>query len=452
MSMDQYEHTTPQAPVLEKRESGENTESGEVGAAMDAVASGADSFSNNGITAAGANDSAPVSGAGGNGKVRALLTPRLTIGSCLYFSILAMGLTIIVLRFTTGLGGVTALDDNTPWGLWIAFDLMCGVVLGAGRYSTSTAGYHLLGLKHFYPLVRPSLASAFIGYSFVLVALLFDLGQPWRMPYPLLFSQGTTSVLFESALCISLYLTVLVVQSSPLILSRFGLFSLRRIVESWSVPLTLIGLTLFTLHQSSLGGLFLIAPYKMHPLWFSDYLPLFFFISSLYAGTCMVIFEGLFVRWFLQPFMSDLERQWAENVVFALSKASAAIMMSYAAMRILGVALDGDWPYLNSWYGVLFFVEIVVCTMLPAVLLTVAARERMFYLARWSSVLAVLGVVLSRFNVCLVAFNYNLPADERYFPAWTEIGFSVFSATLIITAYRFIYPKRSRATPEESAA
>lgn len=390
---------------------------------------------------------------GVSGRVgRPWLVPEFTLGNCLLACICLLGLYVAVLRFTGGLGRVTALDDNTPWGLWIAFDLMCGVVLGAGRYSTSTAGYHLLGLKHFYPLVRPSLFSAFIGYAFVLVALSFDMGQPWRSFYPLLVSPGPTSILFESAVCISLYLTVLAVQSSPLILSRFGLTALRRLVEGWSVPLTIIGLTLFTLHQSSMGGLFLIAPYKMHPLWFSEYLPLYFFISSLYAGTAMVIFEGLFVRWFLQPFMTDVEKRWAENVVFALAKASAAIMMSYAAIRLLGVALDHDWHYLTTGYGALFLLEIFGFTVLPALLLAVASRERFFYLARWSSVLVVAGVVLNRFNVCVVAFNYNLPADERYFPAWTEIAFSVFFVSLIVSLYRFIYPRRSRATPEESAA
>lgn len=383
---------------------------------------------------------------------RPWLAPHLTVGNCFLLGIVIMGLVIAVFRFTFGLGSVTALDDNTPWGLWIGFDLMCGVVLGAGRYATSTAGYHLMGLKHFYPLVRPSLASAFLGYFFVVVALTLDMGQPWRMPFPLLLSQGTTSVLFESALCVCLYLLVLTVQISPLAFGWFGLLGLRRIVENWSVPLTIIGLTLFSLHQSSMGGIFLIAPSKLHPLWYSEYLPLFFFVSSLYAGTCMVIFEGLFVRWFLQPFMSEIERRWAENVVFALSKASAAIMMSYAAIRFLGIALDGDWQYLASGYGALFLIEMLVFTVLPAVLLSVAARERFFYLARWSSVLAVLGVMLSRFNVSVVAFNYNLPAEARYFPSWPEIGFTLFSVTLIVTTYRFIYPKRDRTTPDESAA
>ena len=146
---------------------------------------------------------------------RPWLAPRLTVGNCFLLGVVIMGLVIAVFRFTFGLGSVTALDDNTPWGLWIGFDLMCGVVLGAGRYATSTAGYHLMGLKHFYPLVRPSLASAFLGYFFVVVALTLDMGQPWRMPFPLLFSQGATSVLFESALCVCLYLVVLTVQISP---------------------------------------------------------------------------------------------------------------------------------------------------------------------------------------------------------------------------------------------
>ena len=121
---------------------------------------------------------------------------------------------ITIGRFGFGLGAVTNLDDNNPWGIWIAFDLLCGVALAAGGYVTSSACY-LFGMKRYHSAVRPAILTAFLGYAFVVVALLYDVGQPWRLPYPLLVSQGTTSLLFEVGLCVGIYLTVLFIEWSP---------------------------------------------------------------------------------------------------------------------------------------------------------------------------------------------------------------------------------------------
>ena len=220
---------------------------------------------------------------------------RRTPGNILTWIILTVGLIITIIRFTQGIGSVTNLDDNQPWGLWIGFDLLCGVCLAAGGYFTTVACY-VMGMKHFHSAVRPAVTTAFLGYGFVVVALLYDLGHPLRLPY-MFFFPGTTSVLFEVGLCVATYVTVLFIEFSvaPMewLAQKFPwLLKWRKLVIRCTILLTIFGVTLSTLHQSSLGSLYLIAPEKLHPLWYSPFMPMFFFVSSMAAGASMVIFEG----------------------------------------------------------------------------------------------------------------------------------------------------------------
>ena len=183
------------------------------------------------------------------------LTPFTVVGGF----ILLLGLVVTVLRFTGGLGAVTNLDDNNPWGVWIAFDLLCGVALAAGGYTTSAACY-IFGLKRYHGAVRPAILTAFLGYALVVFALHYDVGQPWRLPYPIFVSQGTTSLLFEVGLCVFLYLTVLFIEFSPAALEWLGRKKVRDLVVRLTLLLTIFGVVLSTLHQSSLGAHFLISP------------------------------------------------------------------------------------------------------------------------------------------------------------------------------------------------
>lgn len=364
----------------------------------------------------------------------------LTLGNVVTGFILLIGLYITILRFTKGLGGVTNLDDNNPWGIWISFDLLCGVVLAAGGYMTSSA-YYIFGLKHFHSAVRPAITSAFLGYAFVVFALHYDVGQPWRLVYPIFLSQGTTSVLFEVGLCVFLYVTVLAVEWSPAAFEWQGWKKPRSLVLSLTMPLTVLGVILSTMHQSSLGALYLIAPSKVHPLWYSSFIPVFFFISSMFAGMSMVIFEGMLAHKGLHHKMDEAHLKDADSVVFAFGKASAFVMMGYFFIRIFGLAMDNNWQYLCSGYGVWYLVEMLGFVALPSFLYALGARERNLRLTKIAAVLTLLGVVLYRFNVSQVAFNYQLPFSERYLPSWMEIGISMFVVTLIITAYRFICTK-----------
>ena len=161
------------------------------------------------------------------------------------------------LRFTRGLGATTHLSDQFPWGVWIGFDILCGVGLAAGAF-TLMATVHLFNLHRFEPIVRPTVLTGFLGYLFVSLALLYDLGQPWRIWHAVIF-WNPHSVMFEVAWCVMLYTTVLSLEFAPVVFERLRLVTPRRVLLALNTPLVILGVMLSTLHQSSLGSLFLIA-------------------------------------------------------------------------------------------------------------------------------------------------------------------------------------------------
>jgi Ni/Fe-hydrogenase subunit HybB-like protein len=351
--------------------------------------------------------------------------------------IILVGAVITALRFTKGLGAVTNLSDNNPWGMWIAFDLLCGVALAAGGYTTSTAVY-VFGLKRYHSAVRPAILTAFLGYSLVGFALLYDVGRPWRLPYPFFVQSGTTSVLFEVGLCVMLYLNVLFVEWMPAALEWLGYGKIRNLVVKLILPLTIMGVILSTMHQSSLGALYLIAPSKLHPLWYSGYLPVFFFVSSIAAGLSMVIFEGTLSHHYLHDKMDETYLREHDGVTLGFGKAAALVLAGYLLIKVVGLTIDNNWHYLGTGYGSWFLVEILGFVALPCFLFALGVREKNLTLIRGAAVLTVLGIVLNRFNVTLVAFNWQLPAAERYFPSWMEIAISLYIVALGLTIFTFI--------------
>ena len=351
--------------------------------------------------------------------------------------IILAGLVVTFLRFTQGLGTVTNLDNTNPWGIWIGFDLLCGVALAAGGYTTSAACY-IFGLKRFHSAVRPAILTAFLGYAFVVFALHYDVGRPWRLPYPIFVSPGTTSLLFEVGLCVFIYLTVLFIEFTPAAFEWLGMKKIRKFVVKLTLALTIMGVILSTMHQSSLGALYTIAPSKLHPLWYSSYLPVYFFISSIFAGMSMVIFEGTLSHHYLHRMMDKTHLDEANGVVLGFARAASMVMMGYVFIKIIGIASDGTWKYLGTGYGFLFLTELLCFVALPSMLYAIGSREKNLKLIRWTSLLAVLGIVFNRFNISMIAFNYHLPSSQRYFPSLMEIVISIFVVTLIVVVFRFV--------------
>ncbi len=224
-----------------------------------------------------------------------LITP-FNIGAGI---IVLVGLVLIGIRFTQGLGAVTAASQEQPWGLFLGWGLFSGVPLSATGFVLGTAVY-IFGLKEYHPVVKNAILIGFLGYLFAVIFLLVDLGRPWRLPYPMFVSFGTASVLFLVAWHVALYLACQFLEFTPSICEWGGWKSLRKGALAITIGLTIFGIILSTLHQSALGAMFLLAPGKLHPLWYSPYIPALFLISAIAAGLCMVILASLLSQWFLK--------------------------------------------------------------------------------------------------------------------------------------------------------
>jgi len=349
--------------------------------------------------------------------------------------ILLIGLPITFLRFTQGIGAVSNLNDTNPWGLWIGVDVLSGVSLAAGGFAVGTA-VHLLGAKKYYPIVRPAVLTGFLGYFFVVVGLCYDLGRPWRLPFPMLVSYGVTSVMFLVGWHVALYLTVQFIEFSPAVFEWLGLKKIR----AWAVKLTVIatifGAILSTLHQSALGALFLLAPGKLHPLWYSPFLPVFFFVSAIAAGISMVIFESMLSHKIFGNQVSNDDHHNFDDITIGLGKAASAVLFTYFCLKWVGVAHDFRWPYLSSGMGQWFLLETFGFVLAPALLLFLATRRRRADLVRLGATWAVIGIIFNRVNVSMVAMNWNNP--DRYSPHWMEIAVTITVITVGLLTFRFI--------------
>lgn len=368
-----------------------------------------------------------------NIRIQSFFTPFNLVAGI----IIIAGMIVTVLRFSKGLGAVSNLSDYNPWGIWIGFDLMCGVALAAGGYVTSAAVY-LFGMKKYHSAVRPAILTAFLGYFFVVIALNYDVGRPWRLPFPFTVGWGTTSLLFEVALCVALYLTVLFLEFSPAALEWLGYSKTRKLATRLTIALTIFGVVLSTLHQSSLGALFLIAPSKLHPLWYSPYLHVFFFVSSVCAGLSMVIFEGMLSHKAFHDKMDQTYLDEHDGVTLGFGRAASMVLAGYFTIKVVGLAAGNHWDLLLTPYGLWFLVEMIGFILVPCFLYALGSRDRNKKMIRIAAVLTVLGIIINRLNISLIAFNWHLPWSDRYIPAFQEIVITVFMVTLIILCFRFI--------------
>jgi Ni/Fe-hydrogenase subunit HybB-like protein len=363
--------------------------------------------------------------------VRAQITPFNIIAA----AILAVGIPVTYLRFTEGLAATTNLTDNYPWGMWIGVDVLCGVALAAGGFTLGSAVY-LFGMKEYHPIVRPAILTGFLGYFFVIIGLCFDLGRPWRLPYPMFVSYGTTSVMFLVGWHVATYLSCQFVEFCPSLFEWLGWKKLRKWTVGLTVGATIFGVILSTLHQSALGGLFLLAPGKLHPLWYSPYLPVFFLISAIAAGISMVIFESMLSHRFFSKQISHHHHENFDSLTIGLGKAGALVLAAYFFLRIIGVAHGNHWHLLSTSYGLWFLFEIIGFILIPCLTYLWGVRNENAGVVRFAALHSVLGIILNRVNVSMIAFNWN--HTDRYIPKWTEFVVTISIITAGIITFRWI--------------
>ncbi|MFH1069547.1 MAG: Ni/Fe-hydrogenase cytochrome b subunit [Candidatus Glassbacteria bacterium] len=350
--------------------------------------------------------------------------------------VLLFGLYLTFRRFYFGLGNVTALTDYQPWGLWVGFDVLCGVALAAGGF-VLTGIVHLLNFERYKSVVRPTVLTAFLGYILVSVGLLYDLGKPWNIWHPLIM-WNPRSVMFEVAWCVMLYSTVLAFEFSPIVLEKFGMDRALRLVRAFTLPLVIAGILLSTLHQSSLGTVFLIVPNKLHPLWYTNLLPLHFFLSAVSVGFAMVILES---------FVSSklFNRSLETHIVADLGQFMVVALMLVLIVRLQDLAHKVTWAQvfdgsIESW----FFLAEMSCFSLPLVLIFLFRNRMKKMILVSAAALTMLAVVLNRLNVSIVGMARS--GGFSYFPAWEEVSISLFlvlmgfAVFLAATRYLPIFP------------
>ncbi|MDE3057707.1 MAG: Ni/Fe-hydrogenase cytochrome b subunit [Bacteroidota bacterium] len=348
---------------------------------------------------------------------------RMTFWTIVFWIIMALGLTATAIRFTQGLGAATHLSDKFPWGLWIGFDVLCGVGLAAGGFVVAATVY-IFNLDYYKPILRPAVLTAFLGYLLVMIALFFDLGRPWQFWHPMIM-WNPHSVMFEVFWCVIFYTTVLALEFSPLVFERFKLEKPQKALHAIIVPLVILGVILSSLHQSSLGSLYLIVPEKVYPLWYSANLPYLFFLTAIAVGPAMVTIESFLSS---RAFKREIELP----ILAKLGKVTAVALSVYLVLKIEDVVNDHLWPYVFTFNleGILYWAEILLGVIVPIILLTYKKTNRSAQGLFYSALFVVLGFILNRMNLSITSIEHY--AGVNYFPSWMEI-----SITLMIVAAGF---------------
>ena len=312
--------------------------------------------------------------------------------------LILLAFVVAMIRYASGLGTVTNLNDNTGWGLWISFDLLCGVALASGAFITASMVY-LFGGERYRPLLRPAILTGFLGYLMVILALLVDLGHPERIWYLIIF-WNPHSVMFEVGWCVMLYTFVLALEFSPLVFERFGMEAPRRLIHALIIPLAIAGATLSTLHQSSLGSLYTILPDQLDKIWYTPLLPLMFWLTAVAVGPAMVIVESTISS---RVFRRGLEL----DLLGGLARVIPFILAAYIAVKIGDLAGSGELGLLTEWglESGLWWLEILGFVLLPMVLFSLPAVRQSSVGLLFSALLVISGVILSRFAVSLIAIG-----------------------------------------------
>jgi Ni/Fe-hydrogenase subunit HybB-like protein len=373
------------------------------------------------------------------GFLRSELKPRgpvFTPFNVITGLIMATAVALLVVRFIWGLGSITNLSQDVPWGLWIGFDVVTGVAFAGGAYVITFLVY-ILRVEKYHPILRVTVLNGFLAYAFYTGALVLDLGRPWNIVNPIIGNSfGVSSVLFLVAWHFMLYLMALFLEFSPAVAEWLGWARVRKVLGAMTLGGVIFGITLSILHQSGLGALYLMAREKIHPLWYSEFIPLLFVVSSVFAGLSLVIVEGSITHKLFHHRVGAKLRATHDDIVLGLARISAATMFVYLFMHVLVFVHGHRGQHLFTGWGAWYLVEMAGLTAVPAVLYVLGCQRRSIPVVRAAAVLAMLGILLNRLNVSIIAFKWYMP--ERYVPTWMEIVVTLGVISAELWVYRWI--------------
>ena len=378
-------------------------------------------------------------------------TRFFTRGMKILTAVMITGLGFGLYRMVFSLASTTNLDDQYALGLWIGIDVATGVALAAGGFTIGAIVY-IFNREHLHAIIRPALLTAMLGYTFVGIGLMFDLGRWYNIWHPAVpFMWQGNSVLFEVGMCVMVYLTVLYIEFAPIVVERFvGRVNLPGMLARFNDLVDILlrvadhilgkvmflfiiaGVVLSCLHQSSLGTLLVIAPYKLHPLYWSLLSPAFFLSSAIAVGFPMVIFESMIAS-------RAFNREPEMNVLTPLSKYIPYLLGFYITLKVGDMLYRGSYVFLleRSVPAVMFWIEFGLLTVVPFFMFMssdVRRSPRGLFIA---ATMYIVGILLNRCTVFFIAYK-PLYAQRAYIPAVGEFALTIGLIATLVFVYRAV--------------
>src|ERR1700722_10957159 len=370
--------------------------------------------------------------------------PRISFWRTVVAIIFAGGIYSMYARFALGLKAATHLTAPQPWGLWVGLGTLCGVGLSAGGFAIAASVY-LLGLDRYRPILRTAVLISFLGYCTVCVGMLYELGIPWRIWHPIIM-WNRHSVLFEVSWCVMLYTTVLALEFSPALIEKLPWAKPRELYLRWHhsilIALVLIGTLLSSMHQSFLGGLYLITKGRLDPLWYTPYLTTMFYLSAIPAGLALTIMAiYLCVR--------SLNVRVDMRLLSDVSQVIGPLLAIWGVFRFVDIINRDALAYLWMWREetALFWLEIFLLVIAPLFLLNMRKVKQNPQYLYGTCALIVMGFMTNRLNVSITALQAS--SGIYYVPKWTEFAASLATITAAVVAFHYavryldILPKNS---------
>jgi Ni/Fe-hydrogenase subunit HybB-like protein len=362
--------------------------------------------------------------------------PWITPFNVISIPFIVAGLAILVQRFIFGLGSVTNLSQESPWGLWLGFDVVTGVALAGGAYVITFVVY-VMRVEKYQSIVRVTVLNGLLAYMFYGGALIFDIGRPWNAMNPFIGNSfGFASVLFLICWHFLVYMIAAFVEFSPVVAEWLGWERTRRFLKSLTLGTVILGVTLSLLHQSGLGALFLMAKPKIHPLWWSEFTPMLFFVSSIYAGLAMIIFEGTISHRVFRDLINPGSHHSFNDIILGLAKGAAITMFVYYVFKALLFIHDKQWDLVSDGWGYWYLLEMLGFVLVPPFMFAFGYRNRSLSIIRIAAIMAILGVILNRLNVSIIAFKWY--EAVHYYPTWQEITVTLMVVFAEIWIFRWI--------------
>ncbi len=363
-----------------------------------------------------------------------LLTPFNAITA----PIILIGGAVVLYRLAFGLGAIGGASQEFPLGIWIGILVMVGVAFAAGAYILTFVVY-VLNEEKYHLIIRITVLNGFLAYMFYASAIFLDLGRWWNIFNPIIGNRfGVNSVLFLVAWHFLLYMLAAFLEFSPAVAEWLGLRRIRRMLGALTLGAVIFGITLSTLHQSGLGALFIMAKAKIHPLWYSEWIPVMFLVSSIFSGLSVTIFiEAVVRRWYRSQLPAKYLRS-IDGIVVGLGKGCAVAMFAYFFLKVLVLTHGRHWPFLATPMGALFLVEVVGLVAVPGLMFIKGVRARNVAVIRAAAVISMLGIIVNRLAYVMIAYKWYVPWAERHFPSWMEIAVTLTIIFMHMWVFRWI--------------